>query len=160
MCGLPYDDLDGWRAVYPVDVFIDQLEKVASGFDRALARLPAALSTGGPGAAALALEMGVAMAAALHFRSVAAQARFVRARRILASAPDLEARQRACQELEQVLTAEIDRARHLYLLQQSDPRLGFEASNQYYYVPLDLAEKALNCRDLLDRWLPTQRAPD
>ena len=33
----------------------------------------------------------------------------------------------------------------------------FEAANQYFYVPLDLAEKVVNCRDLLDRWLPEQR---
>jgi hypothetical protein len=33
-----------------------------------------------------------------------------------------------------------------------------EASNQYYYVPLDLGEKMLNCHDLLTRWLPAQRA--
>jgi hypothetical protein len=32
-----------------------------------------------------------------------------------------------------------------------DSRLGFEASNQYAYVPLDLVEKVLNCRELLDR---------
>ena len=36
-------------------------------------------------------------------------------------------------------------------------RIGFEASNQYYYVPVDLAEKILNCRDLLDRWLPAEK---
>ena len=29
----------------------------------------------------------------------------------------------------------------------------FEASNRYYHVPLDLVEKGLNCRDLLERWL-------
>jgi len=37
-------------------------------------------------------------------------------------------------------------------------RLGFEASNQYAYIPMDLAEKVLCCRDLLDRWLPAMRA--
>ena len=30
-----------------------------------------------------------------------------------------------------------------------DSRIGFEASNQYYYVPLDLVEKVINCHDLL-----------
>jgi len=33
-------------------------------------------------------------------------------------------------------------------------RIGFEASNHYFYVPADLLEKVINCRDLLDRWLP------
>ena len=48
-------------------------------------------------------------------------------------------------------------ARRLCELQRTDSRIGFEASNQYYYVPADLAEKVLNCRDLLDRWLIEQR---
>jgi hypothetical protein len=38
-------------------------------------------------------------------------------------------------------------------LQTADPRIGFEASNQYYYVGVDLMEKILNCEDLRDRWL-------
>ena len=28
MVGFPYDDLDAWRAVYPPEIFIQQLEKV------------------------------------------------------------------------------------------------------------------------------------
>ncbi len=35
MCGLPYDDLERWRAVYPAAVFAAQLETVAAGFERA-----------------------------------------------------------------------------------------------------------------------------
>jgi len=33
----------------------------------------------------------------------------------------------------------------------ADSRIGFEASNQYYYIPLDLAEKIVNCDQLLTR---------
>jgi len=36
MVGIPYDDLDSWRAIYPPKVFIGQLEKVAAGFQEAL----------------------------------------------------------------------------------------------------------------------------
>jgi hypothetical protein len=43
------------------------------------------------------------------------------------------------------------------VLQTHDSRFGFEASNHYFYVPMDLAEKILCCRDLLDRWLPAER---
>jgi len=48
-------------------------------------------------------------------------------------------------------------ARRLHVLQTRDSRIGFEASNQYYYVPVDLAEKVINCQDLLTRWLPAAR---
>lgn len=40
--------------------------------------------------------------------------------------------------------------RRLYELQRADSRLGFEALNPYYYVPVDLMEKVVNCRALLN----------
>jgi len=157
MVGFPYDDLDTWRAVYPPEVFIGQLKKVSDGFQRALAPLEKALP---PGKSALREEINIAAAAALHFRSVANQARFVLARRALAAAKSAEEAQPPLAELERVLKDEIALARRLHALQCRDGRIGFEASNQYYYVPMDVAEKVLNCHDLLTRWLPAQRAKD
>jgi hypothetical protein len=61
-------------------------------------------------------------------------------------------------DLERILKDELTLARRLYALQSRDSRIGFEASNHYFYVPQDLAEKVLNCHDLLTRWLPAQRA--
>jgi len=97
-------------------------------------------------------------AAFIHFLATANQARFVQTRRALAGAKDAAEARPLLVALESVLQSEIRLAQRLHELQTRDSRLGFEASNQYYYVPLDLVEKALNCRDLLDRWLPTQRA--
>jgi hypothetical protein len=56
--------------------------------------------------------------------------------------------------MERLLRAEIESARRLHAIQSRDSRIGFEATNQYYYVPVDLAEKVINCHDLLTRWLP------
>ena len=61
-------------------------------------------------------------------------------------------------ELETILTSELDLAIRLHALQDRDARIGFEAACQYFYVGLDLAEKVINCHDLLSRWLPLQRA--
>ncbi len=155
MVGFPYDDLDTWRAVYPPEVFIGQLKKVSDGFQRALAPLEKGLP---PGKSALRQEIDVAAAAALHFRSVVNQARFVLARRALAAAKGAEGVPPVLAELERVLRDEIVLARRLYAIQSRDGRIGFEASNQYYYVPMDLAEKVLNGHDLLTRWLAAQRA--
>ena len=159
MVGFPYDDLDAWRAIYPPEIFISQLEKVAFGFERALqqfknstVRREETLSK--PQRQALQEELSVAEAATLHFRSAANQARFVVERRAFSEEKDpvLTALPRA--KLESVLQQEIILARRLHALQSRDARLGFEASNHYFYIPVDLAEKVLNCRDLLDRWLP------
>jgi hypothetical protein len=159
MVGFPYDDLDGWRTVYPVDVFIGQFEKVATGFERAHANMAAAFQACGAKLTAeqrtAALqELSVGEAAAIHFRSVANQARFVVARRRLQEGKPSTVVQLTCAELERLLRAEIESARRLHAVQSRDSRIGFEASNQYYYVPVDLAEKVINCHDLLTRWLP------
>jgi hypothetical protein len=152
MVGFPYDDLDGWRAIYPPEVFIQQFGKVAAGFERTLAELRASamrVAVTTDQNRVLDEECRVADAAAIHFRSTANQARFVLARRALAGAKtrDDAAQPRAI--LESVLRDEIELARRLHQIQLRDSRIGFEASNQYYYVPVDLMEKVLNCRHLL-----------
>lgn len=157
MVGFPYDHLDQWRAIYPTEIFIQQLEKVAGGFEQSLAELTSltrqATATAGQ-RRALEQECGVAAAAGIHFRSAANQARFVLARDNLAKSgsPETSAPHRA--EMERALRSEIVLARRLYELQRRDSRLGFEASNQYYYVPVDLMEKVLNCHQLLARLDP------
>lgn len=163
MVGFPYDDLDAWRAVYPPDVFCNQFQKVADGFFSALNRLRE--NTRPPVSAsrdqrrALEAECCVAEAAAIHFRSVANQARFILARRRLADAKGGAPAAADIDEVERLLNDELRLARRLYQLQCGDSRLGFEASNHYFYVPQDLLEKILNCQDLLDRWIPRLRRP-
>jgi len=145
MVGFPYDDLDTWRAIYPREVFARQLELVSAGFEEGVRKLreQAARATD-DAAEALASEADVAEGAWLHFRSSAAQARFVMAR----DAGDAEA-------VRELLDQEADTARRLYAIRMRDSRIGFEASNHYYYMPLDLVEKVLNCEYLTDEWLPS-----
>jgi hypothetical protein len=38
----------------------------------------------------------------------------------------------------------------MFTLTNKDSRLGFETSSQYFYLPLDLVEKTINCRFILD----------
>lgn len=77
MVGIPYDDLKSWRSIYPPDIFAAQLEKVVAGFEAAIAKLRAAIAESPP---ALTEEILFAEAAAIHFASVANQARAVVAR--------------------------------------------------------------------------------
>jgi hypothetical protein len=158
MVGFPYDDVDTWRAIYPPEVFVQQFDKVADGFQRSLDELKGvSTQTAGVTLAqrqALAEECGVAEAAAIHFRSSANQARFVMARRAAAAAKTAEEAAPQRTTMENVLQEEITLARRLRVIQSRDSRIGFEASNQYNYVPVDLMEKVLNCRDLLARMFP------
>lgn len=161
MVGFPYDDVDGWRGIYPAEVLAGQFEKVASGWREGLAAWKEA--TGqieGPRERANAQsDLVVAEAAGLHFESVANQIRFTLAWNALRSGSLLQAEaDAAVATMRAKVHAEIRNAERLFALTRQDPRIGFEASNHYYYLPLDLVEKVVNCEYIL-QWL-ARRTPD
>ncbi|HSI36516.1 MAG TPA: hypothetical protein VK986_23225, partial [Tepidisphaeraceae bacterium] len=101
-------------------------------------------------AAAAKREFDIARAARVHFASVAHQARFVRAREMLAKAPP-DQRQAILFEMRTALDLEAALAKELYGLQRRDSRIGFEASNHYFYLGQDLVEKVINCHWIVGR---------
>ena len=154
MVGIPYDDVAAWRGAYPVEVFAGQYEKVAEGWRAGIPLLKEAVEKAPAARRSDALaELRFAEAACIHFQSVVNQTRFVVARDALAQTPStLTADQRRAllAQIKACLESEITLARRLFTLTREDSRIGFEASNHYYYVPLDLAEKVINCRWLLE----------
>lgn len=155
MWGLPYDALDHWRGPYPREVFAQQFEKVAAGWRQGLAEMEKAVADAPKERSKEAhTDLVLARAAAVHFQSVANQARFIIARDALAQpkelTPDANAKHRS--EIARLLEAEIALAREHYTLVQQDSRIGFEPSCQYFFLPLDLVEKVINCRWLLERF--------
>ncbi|MBN1506537.1 MAG: hypothetical protein JW955_06815 [Sedimentisphaerales bacterium] len=163
MVGFPYDDVDGWRAVYPADVLAGQLEKIAAGWREGLAAFQKAADKPIPRSqrANLHEDLGLAEAAGLHFRSAGNQIRFTLARNALLSGSLKDEEHEAqINAIKKIVADEIDAASRLCTLTRQDPRIGYEASNHYYYLPLDLVEKVINCRYVADIWLPrlsTQR---
>ena len=154
MVGIPYDDLNAWRAIYPADLFIQQFEIMAQGFGAAHRALKE--SIGVNPVRALQQELDVMETVAIHYQSVAQQARFVQLRGQLDDASG-DVRVKLVQQLEVLIRAERDLALRLYTIQRRDSRIGYESSNHYFYVPADLAEKVINCDHLLTHWIPELR---
>ena len=151
MTGFPYDDLTAWRGIYPAPVFIAQFEKVAQGWGRGVDLLRQAVAaTPNELREEAQADLRVAEAAECHFKSVVNQARFVLLRDPWCDL-SLPAKQRELlrRPLRDVVTAELELATRLWRLARQDSRIGFEASNQYLYVPADLAEKVINCHWLM-----------
>ena len=139
MVGIPYDDVRGWCGPYPPEVLAGQYEKVAKGFAQGIEALESAVSKAPAERVAEARkDLTVARAAQIHFQSVANQVRFVLARDPTAG-PDRTAK------MKKILKDERELAVKLFALTREDSRIGFEASNQYYYLPQDLMEKVINC---------------
>ncbi len=129
MIGYPYDDLAGWRSIYPEEVFEQQFSLLCEKWRQGLALLE-----GEKGSAAFEEFVRMARACLCHFSSTLNQIRFVRARDGKAGRETLLS----------ILTAERKATLEMMALRAQDSRLGFEASNHYYYGQRELMEKLLN----------------
>lgn len=126
-----FDDLDTWRADYPRDVLIDQLDKLSQKWKTGLALIEAMPQCSFKQAA----YGGYAL-----FRSSYLQARFINDRDIGNK-----------QAMADVLTEEEELALLMYELMQQSSLIGYEAANHYYFTKSMLAEKVLNCAYLKEK---------
>ncbi|MBA3482227.1 MAG: hypothetical protein H0T51_10470, partial [Pirellulales bacterium] len=160
MVGIPYDDLDGWRGPYRHEVFAAQFEKVADDWSKGLVHLESAQRLVPDELREEAqADLRVAKAARIHFASVANQARFVIVRDGLRSNPPNIEKGQMQREAMKLIDRETRLAKELYELSSTDSRLGYEASNHYFYVPNDLIEKVINC-EYVRRQLPVVSSAD
>ena len=136
MVGYPYDDLEKWRSIYPEDVFTGQLKKLYTGWARGVAELREAARSAAGTDENLLRTLRWAEVCAIHFESVYDQCVFVRRR-------DREGVLDAG-----IISREEELARRLMTLAASDPTVGYESSNHYFYTVNSLLEKILNCRYL------------
>jgi len=144
----PYDDLQAWVGAYAPEVAQSQFEKMAGMWEAGLEDFRSALARVPPHQQHQARkDYGIAETCWIHFRSVANQIKFYRLREQLRAklenAPAIRAR------MEQIARAEIELAKRLYAISRQDSTIGYEATNHYYYRPLDLAEKVLNCDQVI-----------
>jgi len=157
MVGFPFDHVDAWRGHFPAEVYAEQFAKMArlwkpglSDFEKALGRQEEA------GYRARLLEdYTIAQVCWQYFRSVANQTRFIIARNALAAeGVKPEERAKFAEAMRKAAEEEREIAVQMFHLSRRDSRIGFEASNHYYYFPLDFVEKVINCEYILQDWLP------
>ena len=138
MIGFPYDDIDSWRSIYPVEIYENQMMKVAEGMDEALKKF---YEIENPGNKLLDDMIINAEAALCHMQSVCNHIRFVRSRN-----------DGDCNGMLESIKKERETVLHLIKLRAKDSRIGFEASNHYFYTMQDLREKLINldwCADMI-----------
>ena len=153
MVGIPYDDLEHWRAVYPGNVWADQMAKVANGFEKGCMTLSDGVKeSAGEYRKSIEDELVWSTAVAIHFASVANQARFIMARdRFLVSMVPGEKRE-CISKMREITLDEIKLVKRMIPILKKDSYIAFESSNHYYYIPQNLLEKYITLQDVLE-WL-------
>ncbi len=149
MLGFPYDDLEKWRGAYPANILADQFEKLSNKWKKGIPYFSKAIMKAEtPAQKENAVEdHRFAFAAWIHFKSVANQIRFVIERERIAKTVISDN-----SEIIKIIESEIQLAKNMYKITKADSRIGFEASNHYYYFPLDFVEKTINCEYVLQQF--------
>lgn len=120
MVGFSYDDIDFYSIPFGSSVYVLQMEKLTEGF-----RSACELLNGIDGGEQLLADVKLfSEVTYLHYRSALNHARFTLEKR--RNFPDKE-------KALSIVADEMEAVRRLYALQSRDARIGFEASNQYYY---------------------------
>ena len=123
-----YDDFESWTQPYPVDIYLSQYEKLLVEWEKGVALLEGNSSK-------KVHELTIfARAAFAHFKADYLQTKFALLKR-----NRVENRE----EIAKLLQEEKGNAEALLSLLYEDGRIGFEASNHYYYTDRNLVEKIL-----------------
>ena len=140
MTGMPYDDITGWRSIFPQDVYVSQIKLLSDGWHEGTLALEAAAR--GTDDAHLAALVRWSHVIDCHFRSIYNQSMFV-IRRDEQGVIDT-----AIAAEEAMLAAE------LLSLSAIDPMIGYESSNHYFYHRNHLLEKLVCCDHLVRTYTP------
>lgn len=128
----PYDDLDGWRSIYPGDVYINQLRLLCEKWRTGLKVLENMSDCS---------FVQMAYAGYALFYSSYLQSEFV------------DKREKGDKTyLSYLVSEERKLALMMYELMSKNPLIGYEAANHYYFNKGMLAEKIVNCDCLLEKY--------
>ena len=156
MVGFPYDDLVGWCTIYPVDIWISQMNKVAEGFNEGCKILREAY-----GKAPKLIRPKIytdllrAEAVRIHCLSCASQAAFVDLRNRYLATEDKKKKKDCLVDMYTWVYKEQENVKSMLPIVKEDPTIGYESSNQYFYLPIDLVEKYINLNAVL-KWLQSE----
>ncbi|MBE6412755.1 MAG: hypothetical protein E7036_09440 [Opitutales bacterium] len=134
----PFDDLKSWRSIYPENIYIDQMRKVATGFSKALEVLESVDTndmTNSEKSHFIQMK-NWATTAYIHFASTVNQAEFVKLRD--------EQKQANIGKIQTILDSEETLTKRQLEIALVDTYVGFECANHYYYTAIDFFEKLIS----------------
>lgn len=128
-----YDDLRGWRGIYPEEVFQNQLQKLCQQWSKGLLLI----EDDADSETKLMAQAGYSL-----FRASLNLVKFVRLRENNGTKAELYA----------VVLDEKENAMDMLRFMNQNPAIGFEAANHYYFSRFGICEKIINCDYLLEKY--------
>ena len=142
MTGFAYDDIENWRAVYPIETYENQLKILSEKWKAGLDLLSSSADADGK-------EMKefceVSVAGYCLMRSSYLQTKYNRLRNEFH-----EGKTENREEIVGILEEEMTLAVQMYEICSKNSTIGYEAANHYFFNKYSLAEKVVNVQYLID----------
>jgi hypothetical protein len=153
MVGQPHDDINKWRAVYPTNIWIQQMERSATGFAEGVKLIAKAREVvDAEHRDQLENLYRRAETARIHLQSAAEQGRFVEARDNYYFARNSASRNVYIKIMREACAAEKKLIAEALQIVTRDSSIGYESSNHYFFVPIDLVEAYISVLHV-EEWL-------
>lgn len=150
MTGLPYDDIDEWRGIFPVEVLEKQFGLMATKWGEGLQVLENQITEDmlrqSP---CLAEFLQVARATYCLFQSGYQQITYNRVRNLYDETGD----KALLPQILSLLDQELEIALKMYEVMIHNSTIGYEAANHYFFNRMSIAEKVINCLYLKEEFL-------
>lgn len=132
-----FDDYENWVGIYGYEIYVKQMKKMLNSLKKAIAILESIEDKSDKKLAELLLYTKVSY---IHFNSDLLQTQFSYLKR------DLEGNKKA---IASILRKEKVMAKELLECAYLDTKIGYEASNHYFYTQSNLLEKLVNIEKML-----------
>ncbi|MCL5019674.1 MAG: hypothetical protein M1426_04255, partial [Patescibacteria group bacterium] len=154
----PKDDNQWGDAVFPPEIQIVLLEKMATAWSAGAQELKALFDkTGILNQSEVQKDLGIIETVAIHFQSSANQTKFNLLRNKLLTAKEATQQKNLLDTIESIVKNEIELAGRHYAIARADSRIGFESATQYFYRCANILEKIANCQYILQNLIPDFR---
>jgi len=142
MTGYPYDDIESWRAIFPLDVYENSLKTLSEIWKEGLDRLTSDVISDSKN---IREFIEVATAGYCIYRSSYLQTKYNRLRNEY-----IDGKKENKAEILSVLDEEQTLAATMYDAVSKNSTIGFESANHYFFNKYSLAEKVVNIEYLKD----------
>lgn len=144
MVGIPYDHLPAWKGPYPAETYVNLMRQTAKGFEDGIPFLKQALGKASKQKKELKHDIQQAKAIQLIYNCVANQAEFIYNRNLREQ--DAANKDHHLEIMKKCIENEKENVKQFLPILEEDPTIGYESSNQYFYIPQDVREKYINLR--------------
>ncbi len=153
MTGFPYDDIEEWRAIFPLDLFEEQFRKLSvkwqAGLDQLLKEVTEEELAANP---RFAEFTDVSIATLCLFKSSYHQIAYNRIRNQYWEEKDAVKREACRLQILKLLDLEQKTAEQMYEVMLRNSTIGYEAANHYFFNKMSVAEKIICCGYLKERF--------